>query len=135
MNEQYMRFPTGASEEKLAHWFGLHWDKYSQDWEIVTSDPSRIRDFIKVYQTELTEDDDKFTLMGLIVSSFDDGIREADQDLKDLWKICHTILEKECFLHYSIIHYWSLLKNEFEDTFDITPLMREIWDKVKFNFI
>ncbi|MEM7556400.1 MAG: hypothetical protein AAF378_20330 [Cyanobacteria bacterium P01_A01_bin.84] len=134
--EQYISYPSGVSEKKLSNRLGLYWEQSIQDWEFTVSDSSRISEFLKVYQTELNDDDEKFTLMGLIVSSFDDGISEANHQMKDLWRICEIILEKECFLHFSTITYWSLLEEKnIENVFSITPFMREIWESVKLNFI
>ena len=110
--EQYTRYPKGKSEKKLSGRLGLYWDESIQDWELIVSDSKRISEFLKVYQTELKDDDDKFTLMGLIVSSFDDGINKADAEMLELWEICKTILKKECFLHFSIIEYWSFLEEK-----------------------
>jgi len=135
-SESYIRYPRGISEEKLANKLGLYWSKYEQDWELIVSDFGRIPDFLKLYQKELDNDDDKFTLMGLIVSSFDDNISNFDKETQINWNICKTILEKECYLHYSIINYWCLLEKDPDDldVFDITPHMREIWEKVKTKF-
>jgi len=134
MENPYVRYPSGSSEQKLSERLGLHWDNDTQDWDLIVSDSGRIRDFLKVYQNELDNDDDKFTLMGLIVSSFDDTAPDFDEETYKLWNICKTILEKECFLHYSIIEYWSFLENEPDNVFPISMLMREVWEKVKFNF-
>ncbi|GAA0730772.1 hypothetical protein GCM10009430_42270 [Aquimarina litoralis] len=136
LKEEFVRYPSGLSEEKLAKRFGLYWDNDTQDWEFVVSDFGRISDFLKVYQQELLDDDDKFTLMGLIVSSFDDGISNFDQETAKYWNICSNILETECYLHYSIMHYWSLLdEKDDQNVFDITPYMRKIWNTVKTKFI
>ncbi|MEC3905991.1 hypothetical protein VOI54_03065 [Tamlana sp. 2201CG12-4] len=136
IEEQYIRYPNGVSERMLSGRLGLYWEESMQDWEFTVSDSRRLSDFLKIYQTELDNDDDKFTLMGLIVSSFDDGISEADIEMKELWEVCRTILEKECFLHFSIIKYWSLLEEkDTENVFSITLYMREIWDKVEVNFL
>jgi len=133
--EQYIRYPSGSSEQKLANRLGLYWDNTIQDWDLVTSDKGRIRDFLKLYQNELENDDDKFTLMGLIVSSFDDAVSDFNDEIEKNWNICKIILEKECYLHYSIIEYWSLLEEkDIDNVFDITPYMREIWEKIKMNF-
>jgi hypothetical protein len=57
-----------------------------------------------------------------------------EHPMKDLWRICEIILEKECFLHFSIITYWSLLEERnMENVFSITPFIREIWESVKMN--
>ncbi|WP_179318640.1 hypothetical protein [Winogradskyella helgolandensis] len=132
--EQHMRYPSGVSEEKLSRRFGLYWDRNMQDWELEISDSGRISDFISVYQNELDNDDDKFTLMGLIVSSLDDVAAEFDEDHQDNWKTCKIILEKEYFLHYSTIVYWCQLQSERDNVFAITPYIREVWEKVKWNF-
>lgn len=133
-DKQYVRYSNSTSEKKLSERLGIYWSNDMQDWGLISSDYGRISDFLKVYQNELKDDDDKFALMQLIISSFDDGISSADsQELKN-WNICKTILTKECYLHYSIIEYWSLLDNEIENTFSITPFIREIWKDVASKF-
>ena len=134
--ELYIKYPSSLSEEKLAKRLGLYWDNTIQDWELVVSDFGRINDFLNLYQKELYDDDDKFTLMGLMVSSFDRGISDFNVETETNWRICKTILENECYLHYSIIKYWSLLEEKnTKNAFPITPYMREIWDKVEMNFL
>lgn len=134
--ELYIKYPSSLSEEKLAKRLGLYWDNTIQDWELVVSDFGRINDFLNLYQKELYDDDDKFTLMGLIVSSFDNGISNFNVETETNWRICKAILENECYLHYSIIKYWSLLEEkDTKNVFSITPYMREIWDKVEVNFL
>ena len=134
-NDQYVRHPSGVSEQKLSKRFGLHWDNDTHDWELIVSDSGRIKDFLKVYQNELNNDDDKFTLMGLIVSSFDDAGPDYDEETFKYWDICKIILENECYLHYSIIEYWSFLESELDEAFPISPLIRKVWEKVKVNFL
>ena len=131
LQEQYVRYSTTKSEEKLSKRFGLYWDIKMQDWDLEVSDYGRIDDFLKIYQVELDNDNDKFSLMALIVSSFDGGILN-NEDIKPNWDICKTILEKECYLHYSTIVYWCQF--EKENVFDVTPLMREVWQNVKIRF-
>ncbi len=132
--DQYVRYSSGVSEKKLSERLGLHWSNDIQDWDLIMSDYGRISDFLKIYQTELKNDENKFTLMQLIVSSFDDGICNADsQELKN-WEICKIILIKECYLHYSTIKYWSLLDHEIENIFSITPFMREVWKNIELKF-
>ncbi|MFP2995188.1 hypothetical protein ABN763_04730 [Spongiivirga sp. MCCC 1A20706] len=75
-SKQYVRHSSISSEEKLSKRLGLYWNKNEQDWEIVVSDFQRIEEFLKLYKNELSDDNEKFTLMGLIVSSLDDGISE-----------------------------------------------------------
>lgn len=134
--ELNIKYPSSLSEEKLAKRLGLYWDNTIQDWELVVSDFGRINDFLNLYQKELYDDDDKFTLMGLIVSSFDNGISDFNVETETNWRICKAILENECYLHYSIIKYWSLLEEkDTKNAFSITPYMREIWDKVEVNFL
>ncbi|AXT61418.1 hypothetical protein D1816_14020 [Aquimarina sp. AD10] len=135
IEDQYTRYPNGISEKKLSNRLGLYWEESIQDWEFIVADSERLSDFLKIYQTELDNDNDKFTLMSLIVSSFDDGFSEEDIEIKELWEVCRIILEKECFLHFSIIKYWSLLEEkDAKNIFSITPYIRKVWDKVEMNF-
>lgn len=134
-NEIYVRHPSRISEEKLSKRLGLFWDEETQDWDLIVSDPSKLDIFLNVYQTELKDDDDKFTLMGLIIASFDDCLEETNTDFEKKWKVCRTILEKECFLHYSSIMYWSFLEGKDEESiFSLTPYMREVLKNVAHRF-
>ena len=97
-----------------------------QDWEIECADPSRIEEFIGAYDKHAKTDDDKFTLMALILGSFEEyhGLQAPN---KDVWTKIKKILTEDLKVHRDHVQYYRV--DEEIDSgawFPITKLMREI---------
>ncbi|MEM6816707.1 MAG: hypothetical protein AAF600_20350 [Bacteroidota bacterium] len=135
--EEYIRYSPVEVEKRLSERMGLPWFDGMQDWDLISSDSGRIKEFLSPYKTGNLNDDEKFAMMELIVSSFDDLAREKGSlHHNDLWQDCKNILINECWLHISTIHYWSSLEdNHPEDGFPSTKFIRPVWNTVKTNFI
>jgi hypothetical protein len=52
---------------------------YSQDWEYEQADSSRVQEFMTYYENSVLTNNEKFALMALIVSSYDDYLSEGIQ--------------------------------------------------------
>ncbi|MFC3803465.1 hypothetical protein [Cohnella sp. GCM10012308] len=100
-------------------------DQNSQDWEYEVADSNRVNEFISFYETAVLDQDEKFALMNLIISSFDDALREA-KDHDGTWDRIKNHLARDLVLHRNTILYWSLEEEEPENCFYITPYMRQI---------
>jgi len=98
---------------------------YSQDWEYELADSSRIIEFLLFYEKHLLTNDEKYALMALIISSYDDSLSEGNTQ-ENVWNKIRINLLKDFKLHKNTISYWALEENELEDCFSVTPLMREI---------
>ncbi|MDQ0059992.1 hypothetical protein [Paenibacillus harenae] len=106
-------------------------DPYSQDWEYELADSSKLNEFITYYEKSTLTIDEKFALMALIISSFDDSLSEGklSDHTRDTIKY---LLIKDIEIHRNKIKYWAREEeDELEDCFAVTPLMREILDKQK----
>lgn len=135
LRKEYWRFSMPATQKVIADRFGLFLSDEEQDWELIVSDSSLIPQFLNYYISENLDDDVKFTLMELIISSFDDLGYDYNFKEDANWLECEQILRKEFWLHITTIHYWSSLDREVSiDGFAISPYLRPIWDEVKHHF-
>ena len=132
LKQEYRRHATTEAQKTIAERMGLYWREDEQDWDLIMSDPGRIPEFIKIYKNDKLDDDQKFALMELIVSSFDDLADVETLEKNQLWSECSIILKSEFWLHVSTIHYWSAL--ESKKGFSISKYIRPVWETVKENF-
>jgi len=102
-------------------------DPNRQDWEHECADPARLGEFLDLYERGDLSDDDRFALMALIVSSFDDWLLAGGTDDAVLQRV-RGHLVADLSLHEHTIHYWCLLEeSDLDNVFHATPFMREIW--------
>lgn len=97
-----------------------------QDWEIECADPNRVGEFLDFYLKRTADDDERFTLMALILGSFEEyhGLDEPDSVL---WERIRSILEADIRLHRDHIEYYQCFDVQSEEEyFPITKLMRQI---------
>ncbi|SDX05959.1 hypothetical protein [Paenibacillus sp. CF384] len=121
-----MNFITKQAIESLSEKLRLpKLDPNYQDWEFEVADSRRVNELISFYESAVLDQDEKFALMSLIISSFDDAIREA-REQHGTWDSIKKHLIRDMVLHKNTILYWSLLEEEFEDYICITPYMRQI---------
>jgi hypothetical protein len=103
--------------------------EYSQDWEYEVADSSRVAEFIHFYENVALNIEEKFALMTVIVSSYNDAIEEGKTDNIISDKIKYH-LSHDINIHKHTILNWALLDEEsIEDCYPITPLMREVQNK------
>jgi len=127
-----VRHQTRAAIEKLNFLLKLDKNRWQQDWNIELADPNRVDEFCQVYE-RLYEVDEKFALMTLIISSYDDFISEQG-DSPELEKRIAQLILTQWELHVDTIHYWALISQpEIEDGFAVTPFMRKILQQQKSN--
>ena len=121
------RWVTGDSASRLTAMLGLPSHPYMQDWEHECADSNRLGEFLDLYERGGLSDDDRFALMALIVSSFDDWLRAGGKDDAVLQRVRRHLVE-DLGLHERTIHYWCLLEeSDVDNVFHVTPFMREIW--------
>ncbi|MGO4530369.1 hypothetical protein AB4Z30_14905 [Paenibacillus sp. 2TAF8] len=100
---------------------------YSQDWEYTSADSSRVDEFITYYENNQLNKNEKFTLMIVIISSFDDYLSEGiGTENNKLWNRIKQNLLQDYELHINTIHYWAQDERNLEDCFSITPYIREM---------
>lgn len=121
--ERLWRFATRAARASLSKRSGLSPDDGMQDWEWEVADPSRIDEFIAAYGSgELTEDE-RFTLMETIIQSFEDTAAPTEHPH---WPQLLRLLDENIHLHMNSVWYWALEGSELEDSWLVTPAMREL---------
>lgn len=123
---QESRYPTAAAIERLSADLGLA--KVGQDWEIEAADSHRVKEFLDYYDTRQLNDDERLTLMSLIIASFDEQLYAGEDDvLQD--RIVARLIEKFDVLNY-LVQYWALPDETDEavadDAFIFTPIARQI---------
>lgn len=125
---QESRYPTAAAIERLSADLGL--SKVGQDWEIEAADSHRVKEFLDYYDTRQLNDDERFTLMSLIVASFDERLYAGRDDVLH-HRIVACLIERFDVLNY-LVQYWASPDETDEeaadDAFNFTPIARQIME-------
>lgn len=101
-------------------------DGYTQDWEYEVSDSSKVAEFLYSYESINLNKEEKFALMTIIISSYNDAIEEG--------RIAENFTEKimlhlfnDIDIHRNIILNWAMLDEEdLENCHAIAPFMRVV---------
>jgi hypothetical protein len=124
--EPTFRCPTKAAIEKLATIFSLPIDPYSQDWEWEVADPTRISEFLNQYKIGALTDDEKFTLLEILLQSFEESNFDLNTSMQ--WHEFLKLVECDFNLHKYTVWYWCSPNAENTDEqWRITPYMREMY--------
>ncbi len=129
--EEYVSIPgrwsTAAAIKRVNSLLNIGEDQYSQDWEFEISDSTRLAEYLDIYENELTNKDERFALMSVIIDAFESyGLDE------DLWSKIRVHLKAESALHQYTIVYWCCLDEEILDNcWRVTPWMRQLWEECK----
>ena len=92
------------------------------------ADPDRVSEFCDLYESGELDDDTRFALMQLIVSSLDDLLRERESVSREAQERVERLLWQDFVLCFHIVHYWSVQEETDPETyFAVTPMMRQIW--------
>ena len=123
-------FRCGGNWQELADLFDYEIDKHDQDWTYTIVDSDRIEEYIQAYDTKITNEDTKFSLMEMIIQSLTE--QEDKKLMEEKWKLVKPILNKDFDLHEYTIYYWCCWDNDnIDDCWEVTPLIREFWIKKK----
>jgi hypothetical protein len=122
--EQLWRFPTREAIDSLAQRFSLENRPDMQDWEWEVADPARAEEFVTAYKTAALTDDERFTLMEMILQSFEERAQVLAGDL--VWLDVLHLIEQNVDLHISSVWHWACEQSGIGDAWRVTPFMREI---------
>ena len=123
--EHLWRFPTKDARVALASRLSLPYTAQMQDWEWEVSDPNRIAEFLALYKSgELTEDE-RFSLIEIIIQSFDDQERDLTDDI--LWQDTLNIITQNLNTHIHTVWYWSDFEGKGYSCF-VSRHLKEIRD-------
>lgn len=76
--------------------------QYSQDWEYESADSLRVKEFVSFYESADLNQSEKFALMSLIISSFDDAVTEGKIE-DGIWEKIKVHLIRNIDLHRKTI--------------------------------
>lgn len=127
------RYPTAAAIEQLSLDLGL--PNVGQDWEIEAADSHRVKEFLDYYDTQQLNDDERFTLMALIIASFDERLRTGQDDLLQD-RIVARLTAKFDVLNY-LVQHWAMPDETDENlagnSFIFTPIARQVMQSMYGN--
>jgi hypothetical protein len=99
-----------------------------QDWPWEVADANRLDEFLTAYETAGLSDDERFTLMEILLQSFEDRARFHGFDPR--WNRALEALDRNINLHAYSVWYWSDVENELEqDQWLVTPFLRQVLSK------
>lgn len=124
MNSELERYPTNVAQASLAKRLNLPHDESMQDWECEVADVSRFEEFFSAYDPEALTDDERFSLMEILVQCVDD----APADIRDaMWGRIASLLSANVELHATTITYWSQPgETESDAMFNVSMNMRSL---------
>jgi hypothetical protein len=103
--------------------------EFTQDWEYEVADSSRVDEFVSFYENGQLDGDEKFALMIIVISSFNDLLKEKGMEVT-IWERIKRNLVMNRHIHMNTILYWSDIEGELEDSWEIAPNMREVLNLV-----
>lgn len=124
--EHKWRCNTSEAMHALAKQLDLPSPPLAYDWHYAVADPARIEDFVVAYENLSLSDDEKFTLMEVILNSVIDA---ADKTILEshIWENILILIENNIELHiYSVWYYSSVEQEDIEESWCIAPWMRKI---------
>jgi hypothetical protein len=89
----------------LAAKFDLSYHDNMQDWEWEVADSSRFEEFLATYHSSSLSDDEKFSLMEILIQCVEDLGLSSNADLA--WGKLKPLLLDASWLHGSSIEYWA----------------------------
>jgi hypothetical protein len=124
-----MRHPVRAAIDRFNFLLGLREDPQMQDWEIECADPDRLHEFIDCYDQNAKSDDEKFTLIALILGSYEE-YHSIHGPIDSEWALIKARLDADLTIHFDHVDYYSCMESDDpEEWFPITPQMRELHQK------
>lgn len=121
------RHPTSAARASLSKRLGIVDDDEIQDWERHFADEARLDEFLTVYETSALDDDERYLLMDLILSSTafaDDEMISSKQ-----WQKIEALLTANADLHLRTVWEWADIDPDTgqpDDSYQISPRMQQL---------
>ena len=120
----------GGDWPTLAAKFGYTIDRHAQDWPIEVAETHRLQDYLRVYEHDELSDLARTSLMEMILEATEMKMRDSPK-AKEIISV-QLILQRDFAEHSYLIHKWCDWNNDdLSESYDITPLMRNIWQANK----
>ena len=131
--KKYWRFPTKEAVDNLSKQLDLPNEPNMQDWEWEVADPNKIKLFFNHYFNGNLSEDEKFTLMEVLLQSFEESSINLDSSVE--WKEIMISIEKSWPLHRYSVWYWSCWEENEKDCWRISNFMKNIIENHKKEFL
>jgi hypothetical protein len=96
-----------------------------QDWEWEVADASRFAEFLNLYRAAELSDDERFSLMEMLVQCVED-LEEHSLGMS-AWSQIEPLLLQKLELHHSTVVYWACSAEvDPEAQFLVSPYMRAV---------
>lgn len=126
--EYFRRLPTSEARMSLARRLQLPHDSSMQDWEWEIADPSRIEEFLDAYENWDLTDDERFSLMEIIIECAEESAESLPESKH--WKRALQLLEANIVVHIHSVWYWAVPEAETRDEhWRVTRDLRELLQK------
>jgi hypothetical protein len=127
MERSFPEYVTGEAIKNLSSKIEFPDNIPFQDWEYIVADSTRLSEFISYYESLKLSIEEKFALMIVIVSSYNDALSDGEEQ-NAAWEKIRCFLTNDVFIHRNTILYWAMLDDEIdlEDCHAVTPQMRKI---------
>jgi len=106
----------------------LNYTGQEQDWDLELADPNRITDFLNFIRDQNLSIEEKYAVMALVLSSYDDRLNYNPVSVADneIWYSITELLNQSPEIYSDLLNYWALWNNQREEyLFAITKLVRE----------
>ena len=120
------KFPNTNAKVALAKRLNLAYLENMQDWEYEVADISRIDDFLNAYDLNDITEDERFLLIEMLFQSFEE-VNDLEKDSR--WHRTVSLVENNLDLHTQTVVYWANGVESFEDSWNITPFIRNLRDQ------
>ena len=122
------RFPTIEAQQSLAKRLGHFYSDDMQDWEWEVADPARFEEYVDLYETETLSDDEKFSLMEIILQCIEEAESDATRKAKWIRVVAH--LRGNFRLHESTLQYWAMWEaDEVDQKFCVSDFVHAVLPK------
>ncbi|MEK6235500.1 MAG: hypothetical protein N2C14_12400, partial [Planctomycetales bacterium] len=104
---------------------------YTQEWDCEVADASRCTEWLSAYEKTDLNDEEKFTLMKIIVESLNDVVSAETITNQDFLTF-RALVVRDYDLHKSTVDDWAdWEQDDLEDSYAIAPLMRKIIEEAR----
>jgi len=129
-SELYEKFPS-----PLISLLNLDDSWNEQDWEWIVSDEERVEEFIKFYSTMPLNDNDRMSLMMIILDSYNTRVWQSGFD-NNTWAAISNLIRLDLPFFKEQIIYWSSMDYSddiMDDAWAIAPNMRVLMRQLHEN--
>lgn len=120
------KLPNTNARVVLAKRLNLPYHDNMQDWEYEVADTIHIDDFLNAYDLNDITEDERFLLIEMLFQSFEE-VNDLEKDSR--WHRTLSLVENNLDLHTQTVLYWANGVESFEDSWSITPFIRNLRDQ------